>query len=76
MAETLAPSPSTAAPGARPSPRASVTLYDRTSGLGMVGRYLLLAVITFVVLFPVYATVVGPSSPARRCSSTASCRRR
>lgn len=61
MAETIA-----AEPKVRRKPAASVTLYDRTSGVGKLGRYLLLGVITFVVLFPVYTTVVGAFKPREK----------
>ncbi|WP_116999124.1 carbohydrate ABC transporter permease [Desertimonas flava] len=66
MAETLAADPAGKRRERRPTPAASVTLYDRTSGLGKVGRYALLAVISFVVLFPVYTTVVGAFKPRHK----------
>jgi sn-glycerol 3-phosphate transport system permease protein len=39
------------------------TAWDRTRGLGAVGRYVLLAVVSFLVLFPIYVTLVGAFKP-------------
>lgn len=42
------------------------TTWDRARGPGAVGRYFLLAVISALVLFPVYVTVVGAFKPRDR----------
>lgn len=39
--------------------------FDRTRGLRLAGRYVLLLVVSFVVLFPIYATVVAAFKPTR-----------
>ncbi len=39
------------------------TTWDRARGPGVVGRYLLLGLVSFVVLFPIYVTVVGAFKP-------------
>lgn len=60
MAETAAPRTS-----GRRAAAPSVTLYDRSSGLGLVARYTLLGVVAFIVLFPVYTTVLTAFKPAK-----------
>src|SRR5687767_5254173 len=40
--------------------------WDRPRGVGAVGRYVLLAVIALLVLFPVYTTVIAALKPGNR----------
>lgn len=40
--------------------------WDRPTGVRRAGRYLLLAAVAFVVLFPIYTTVVAAISPSDR----------
>jgi sn-glycerol 3-phosphate transport system permease protein len=47
-----------------PASRRSNRSLGRPSGLRLIGRYSLLAFVSFVVLFPVYATVVAAFKPA------------
>ena len=51
---------------ARDTRRPGGPAFGRSTGIGLVGRYGLLAVVSFVVLFPVYATVVAALKPADR----------
>jgi sn-glycerol 3-phosphate transport system permease protein len=44
----------------------ATTTYDRTTGWRAVGRYGLLAVVSVLVLFPVYTTVVAALKPGNR----------
>jgi sn-glycerol 3-phosphate transport system permease protein len=43
--------------------RSAVATFDAPGGWRAVGRYVLLAVVTFVVLFPVYTTVIAAFKP-------------
>jgi sn-glycerol 3-phosphate transport system permease protein len=45
---------------------ADVTAFDRPRGARRVGRYTLLGIVTFVVLFPVYTTIVAAFKPGNR----------
>lgn len=49
-----------AVPAVRRNPRQS---FDEPSGPGRIGRYALLCLVTFVVLFPIYTTVVAALKP-------------
>ena len=40
--------------------------FGRSTGIRLVGRYTLLGIVSFVVLFPVYTTVVAALKPADR----------
>ena len=40
--------------------------FGRPRGVGLAGRYALLGIVSFVVLFPVYATVVAAFKPASK----------
>ena len=40
--------------------------WERSSTVGTIGRYLLLAVIAVIVLFPIYTTVVAALKPGNR----------
>jgi sn-glycerol 3-phosphate transport system permease protein len=44
----------------------ATTMYDRPTGARAVGRYGLLAVVSVLVLFPVYTTVVAALKPGNR----------
>lgn len=45
---------------------ASITTYDRASGIGAIGRYGLLIAVSALVLFPVYTTVIAAFKPRNR----------
>jgi sn-glycerol 3-phosphate transport system permease protein len=49
-----------------PSPERRGATFRSPRGLGLAGRYALLGVVTFVVLFPVYTTVVAALKPSER----------
>ena len=53
-----------AATGAGVVRRPNRPALGRTGGLRLVGRYALLLFVSFVVLFPVYATVIGAFKPS------------
>jgi sn-glycerol 3-phosphate transport system permease protein len=46
--------------------RLSGPAFGRPTGMRLVGRYFLLGVVSFIVLFPVYATVVAAFKPASK----------
>jgi sn-glycerol 3-phosphate transport system permease protein len=46
--------------------RPSGPAFGRSTGIRLVGRYTLLGIVSFVVLFPVYTTVVAALKPADR----------
>jgi sn-glycerol 3-phosphate transport system permease protein len=48
------------------APRPSGPAFGRPRGIGLIGRYALLGIVSFIVLFPVYATVVAALKPADR----------
>lgn len=55
-----------AAVGVDPPParrRGSARAFDQPRGWGAMGRYVLLAVVAFLVLFPIYTTVVAALKP-------------
>lgn len=54
-----------APPGREPKPprHAGYAVYDRPRGWRAAGRYVLLIVVAVIVLFPVYATIVGALKP-------------
>ena len=41
------------------APRRKARSYDEPTGIRRIGRYLLLGVVAFVVLFPIYTTVIA-----------------
>lgn len=45
-------------------PRRRQRAYDEPTGVRRVGRYLLLGVVAFIVLFPVYTTVIAALKPS------------
>jgi sn-glycerol 3-phosphate transport system permease protein len=45
---------------------ADVTAFDRPRGARRVGRYALLGIVTFVVVFPIYTTIVAAFKPGNR----------
>lgn len=50
-------------PARAPRRRRPVQTFDEPTGAGRVGRYALLGIITFLVLFPIYTTVVAALKP-------------
>ncbi len=50
-------------PGADTTRRRVMMSFDEPTGAGRVGRYALLCIVTFVVLFPIYTTVVAALKP-------------
>lgn len=50
-------------PPLRPTGRSAGTAFQAPKGVRLAGRYTLLGIVTFVVLFPVYTTVVAALKP-------------
>ena len=51
---------------ARVARRPSGPAFRRSTGIGLVGRYTLLGIVSFAVLFPVYTTAAAALKPADR----------
>jgi sn-glycerol 3-phosphate transport system permease protein len=51
------------AAGAPPTTAAAASVFDRPRGIGKIGRYALLFLVAFIVVFPVYTTVIAALKP-------------